>query len=443
MRLPNHPTVVRIKKLTSFGAVGSSAAHTWRTMPVPHADETRTHLNEDWRDANSPKALRAAMEERLVLAEQWSERPVIAIEYLVTANHAAFQENGGPVAWRPYFEDSLAWLEKHHGRENVVAVNIQLDESAPHMVAYVVPLVSREARERTRSVFGEKDPETGRQTRVKHTETVPAHVSLSADHYVGTREKLSRMQTNFAAEVGERHGLRRGIERSALNHVNLKQYHDALMRGIQQRLEISPEILKRQGGILSKETPEQAANRVAEVLQEQMGVLAAQAATARLDRQRAEEWEQTAVNAQADRHRAQKALCKTQEDLEGLVGGLTQGEREKVCEYRQKCLAKRAEAKKKRKAEQVSQHTKQLVADVRSMSPREVAELPEADRRALWRELVRRDDLERELNRLMDSGLFEVNGTPLPNRQAGGATREIARNPMGQPTPSPFRGPNR
>ena len=251
MKLKHHPAVIRTQKLNGWGAVGSSAAHTWRTITVAHADPKRRHLNEDWREVSSPKALRAALEERIALADRKAQRPVLAIEYLVTAPHEAFEENGGPVAWRRYFEDALAWIEERHGRANVVAVNIQLDEATPHMVAYACPLVRREATTRQRDVLGKKNPETGKQVRVKRTEQVPAHTTLSADHFVGAREKMRRMQSRFAAEVGERHGLRRGIERSALNHVDLKAYHDAMMRGIQQRLKIDPAILKRQGGMLS------------------------------------------------------------------------------------------------------------------------------------------------------------------------------------------------
>lgn len=419
MRLQNYPAIVRTKKLSSWGAVGSSAAHTWRTITVAHADPTRTHLNEDWRPVSSIEALRAALKERHALADTKAVRPVLAIEYLITAPHEAFEESGGPVAWRAYFEDALDWIERRHGRENVVAVNIQLDEATPHLVAYACPLVSREATTRTRSVLGRKDGKTGRQVRETRTEVVPAHIALSADHYVGTREKMIRMQTEFAAEVGERHGLRRGIERSALTHVNLKAYHDALMRGIQQRLEIDPEILKRRGGLMSKESPEAMAARVAEALQEQVEGLMAQVATADLDRQRAREWEQTAARAQADRRREQVAHRATRQQLEALAGGLTAGQVEKVREYRQRCLAKHAEARRQREAEERARKTQEqaaMVAHLKALTPGELARLPEVERRPLWDLLVVRSDLAPVLDRMLDSGWFEPSGLP---RQVG------------------------
>lgn len=440
MRLKNHAAIVRIKKLNGWGAVGSSAGHTWRTITVAHADPARTHLNEDWRNVSSPKALRAALEERIALADRKAKRPVLAIEYLVTAPHEAFEENGGTVAWRRYFEDSLAWIDRRHGRENVVAVNIQLDEATPHMVAYACPLVRREATTRRRSVKGKKDPETGKQRRTTITEPVPAHTAMSADYFVGTRAKMIEMQSSFAAEVGERHGLRRGIERSALSHVDLKAYHDAMMRGIQQRLEIDPAILQRQGGMLSRETPEQAAARVAEVLQAQVEALSARAATAELDRQRCREWEQTAANAQVDRRRAQEAYTKVRRDLEALVGGLTEGQLEKVREYRQKCLVRRREAQQKHQAERdakARQRRDEMVVNLKYQSAQDVADMPAEERGVLWRELIERDDLAKHLDRLMDSGLFEPDGTP--RRRPKPAPKADKAQPHQAPTPS--RGP--
>lgn len=442
MRLKNHPAIVRTKKLNGWGAVGSSAGHTWRTITVAHADPARTHLNEDWREVSSPKALRAALEERIALADRKAKRPVLAIEYLVTAPHEAFEENGGSVVWRRYFEDALAWIEQRHGRDNVVAANIQLDEATPHLVAYACPLVRREATTRQRSVMGKKSPETGKQGRVKRTEEVPAHTVLSADHFLGTREKMIRMQSEFAAEVGEKHGLRRGIERSALSHIDLKTYHDAMMRGIQQRLDIDPEILKRQGGVLSRETPEQAATRVAEVLQAQVEALSARAATADLDRKRAKEWEQTAANAQADRRRTQGLYIEMRRELEALVGGLTEGQVEKVREYRQKILTKREEAKTQRQAEQEAQALRrrdQLVANLRHQTARQVADMPAEERRILWRELIRRDGLEKELDRLMDSGLFEPDGTPRSRQKSGAQTNSSSPRPLPSRGQAPMR----
>ncbi|QOR37928.1 hypothetical protein HNO52_04975 [Billgrantia diversa] len=413
MRNLSYPAIIRTSKLRSWEAVGSSAAHTWRTMPVAHANQGKTHLNENWRDVKTPVELRQTLETRLLIADQKSKTPVLAIEYLITAPHAAFQENGGPVEWRNYFEDALAWIEERHGRDNVVAVNIQLDEITPHMVAYVCPLAYMEATTRKRSVLGKKDPLTGQQQRELREYKVPEHIVLSADHYLGSREKMILMQSDFAEKVGSRHGLRRGVERSALKHVDLKQYHDAVMRGGKTSLKIDPDLLQRKGGLLSRETPEQVAARLVEVLQAQVAPLAAQAATAELDRRRAEEWKKTAENAQADRYREIEKHRKTRLENEKFIGGLSLAELEKVRQYRLKCLAQREEERKKLHAEKQkmqAKHVNKIVASVRYMTAEQVVDLSDSERRALWQEMIKHDALEPELERLMSSGLFEPDG---------------------------------
>ena len=38
--------IYRTAKLGSFGEIGGSLSHTYRTRPTPNADESRIHLNE-------------------------------------------------------------------------------------------------------------------------------------------------------------------------------------------------------------------------------------------------------------------------------------------------------------------------------------------------------------------------------------------------------------
>ena len=87
---------------------------------------------------------------------------MLAIEYLVTASPEWFRAT--PAAQQnAYIAAAVRWLEARHGKANVVCVNMQLDETSPHLVAYVVPLT--------------KD---GR---------------LSAKDFLGGRKVLTQMQT--------------------------------------------------------------------------------------------------------------------------------------------------------------------------------------------------------------------------------------------------------
>jgi hypothetical protein len=223
-----HPVVIRTQKLSSMGAIKRSGSHTWRERPTPNADAERTPANTDLRPANSAATLAAAVKARLELAtETATEKPVLCIEYLVTARHEAFKEGGGSVDPDAYFRDALAFLEKRHGKDNIVAANIQRDESTPHLVVYAVPIVEVEAKTRKRNVIvgTNEDGTKRRETREYHQ---PATVRLSAQHYQGKRDQLSQLQTDFAEQVGKRHGLARGVKGSKAEHKTIRQFYGEL-----------------------------------------------------------------------------------------------------------------------------------------------------------------------------------------------------------------------
>ena len=220
-------TVIRVTKLGTVGNLKASGEHTWRERKTDNADPEKTHLNEDWREVKSSAELVDAVQNRVAQAEQKSDTPVICIEYLITAHKDAFKEGGGEVDSSKYFADSLKWLEAKHGKENIVAVNIQRDEQAPHMVAYVVPLVEVEAKTRKRSVVVGKDAE-GKQIRELREYKDAPTVRLSAAEFLNGRQKLRDLQTDFSKDVGEKHGLERGIEGSKAKHQTIKQFYTQL-----------------------------------------------------------------------------------------------------------------------------------------------------------------------------------------------------------------------
>lgn len=415
-----YPAIIRVAKINSHASLGSSLAHNYRTMKVPHADESRTHLNEDWKPAKTPTAIKAAIRERVSMADRVARRAVIALEYLVSAPREAFSEHGGHLDWRPYFKDALTWIEQRHGTANVIAANIQLDETTPHLVVYVCPLVQYPEKKREREVAGKVDPATGKQRREKREFLEPAHIALSANYYMGSRDKLIQLQSDFAEQVGNRHGLRRGVERSALNHVDLKTYHDALMKGLQQRLDISPALLTPKSSMLGlrRESPEEMAVRVTEALQTQVEGLMAQLATAQLDRQRAKEWELTAARARNELAAERESHQKTREFFKKLVGGLTDKQLQKVVEFRQNVLRKRQELKQQRDAEEQARLEQQhreneqaMVDRLKQLSPAELAQLSDEERAPLWRLLAERSDLGATQDKFLESGYFHFDGS--------------------------------
>lgn len=186
--------ILRAEKLTAFGSITGSAMHTFREIPTPNADATRTHLNKTW-GAQNAAAVREAIKARLPAKRR--KDAVLCIEYLITASPEWFKT--APAKQQDsYFRAAVAWLRARHGRDNVVCLNMQLDETSPHLVAYVLPLTT-----------------DGR---------------LSAKDFLGGRKVLSQMQTEFWEKVGKPVGLQRGVEGSKASHTTAKQYAAALRK---------------------------------------------------------------------------------------------------------------------------------------------------------------------------------------------------------------------
>lgn len=200
--------ILRMAKLNHMGNIAGSAGHTFRQLPTPNADPARTPKNVTI-GANGMAAVCAAVEARLPAKRR--KDAVLCIEYLITASPEFFtstrEEN-----WKEYFRDAIRWLHARHGKENVVSMNLQLDETSPHLVAYVVPITS-----------------DGR---------------LSAKDFFGSRKKLSEMQTEFHEKVGKRAGLERGVVGSKAHHTTNKQYNAALKKNPELKPPTRPKALK-------------------------------------------------------------------------------------------------------------------------------------------------------------------------------------------------------
>jgi len=222
-----HPVVLRVTKLSKIGNVAASGSHNWRERETPNADPKLTANNIDLRPVVGAAALVAAVKARAALADEAAPDAVPCIEYLVTAHAQAFADNGGTVDADAYLRDAFKWIEEKHGADNVVAASIHVDEKAKHLIAYVVPLVQHEAKTRKRSVIAGTNPD-GSKRRETREFTVSGKLALSAAHYLDGRAKLSKMQTDFAAQVGAKHGLERGIEGSRATHQTVKRYYSLL-----------------------------------------------------------------------------------------------------------------------------------------------------------------------------------------------------------------------
>ena len=235
--------ILRTAKLTSLGNVGGSAQHNFRERPTPNADAARTALNRT-SGAQSAAEVVEAVKGRLATQVKVRKNVVLAVEYFIGASPEWFgQADTGQR--EAYFDQAEKWLKARHGKENVIAVTRQYDETSPHICAFVVPI----------------DP-NGR---------------LNCSHFLDGRGKLSQMQTDFADRIGRQFGLERGIEGSKATHKTISQYYAEIQQPVQE-VTISPEaiaprqykargIVEKLGLVKRVESPEDVAERLTKDIQ--------------------------------------------------------------------------------------------------------------------------------------------------------------------------------
>ena len=255
--------ILRTQKLKAAVAVRRSLKHAFRAQDTPNADPTRLGENSHL-GANSVDEAMKAFQNRL--PEKIRKNGVLAIEYLITGSPDGMNSKSR-CDQDAYFTDALAWLKERHGAENLIYAGIHRDETTPHLYAYVVPI----------------DPQG----------------KLNCRHFLGGAKALSQMQTDFAEQVGQRHGLRRGIEGSKARHTTVRQYYAALQQESPAPLAIpaqalAPRVLKNNLFSRIEEAPEVVASRLSRETQAHYAPALARAKRTDLAERRAKELAATA-----------------------------------------------------------------------------------------------------------------------------------------------------
>ena len=178
--------ILRTAKLKTMGNIGSSLAHSYRTIETPNADPNLTPKNHH--TVATPEAVKQAIENRL--PEKRRSDAVLCIEYLLTASPE--WEGWGTNKETDFFKQASLWLMNKHGAENIAGMIIHRDISTPQLVAYVVPIDQKG--------------------------------KLNCKGFLGGRAKLNKMQTDFANTVSDL-GLTRGKEGSKAKHTSIKEYY--------------------------------------------------------------------------------------------------------------------------------------------------------------------------------------------------------------------------
>ncbi|MDP2245233.1 MobV family relaxase [Pseudomonas sp.] len=198
--------IIRTKKHKTISSVARSAGHTFREQATPNANSAITHKNPV-SGAGSTQSLLTCLSDRLPEARR--RDAVVCIEYLITASPEAFKRHGGHLedAGSGYFHDAMRWLRERHGNENILCAVVHLDETTPHLVAYVVP-ITRDGR-------------------------------LSARDFLGGPKLMRAMQDSFHFSCGKNRGLLRGIQGSKAHHGEVSHFYAALHGHEQQEQKLT------------------------------------------------------------------------------------------------------------------------------------------------------------------------------------------------------------
>lgn len=206
--------ILRHSKLKSFGEIGGSLSHTYRTRHTPNADIDRAHLNEN--QFESSEQVLDAIKARI--PEKVRKDNVLCVEYLITTSPD--WDGIGTSKEHHFFEESKQYLIEKYGADNVISTHIHRDETTPHLIAYIVPV----------------DEKTGK---------------LNAKKWLGGKAKLSKSQTDFANRV-EYLGLERGVEGSKAEHVSIKKYYASVENTLNKMPEVDFDNLPAPGLLESR-----------------------------------------------------------------------------------------------------------------------------------------------------------------------------------------------
>lgn len=203
-----HFAILRVKKLSSVQNLIGSLKHNFREIPTDNANpekkQQNNHFKTSYRDNgiehdilinNTQKAMKRFNDRITKIQTNGKIRSnaVLAVEYLLTAS-PEWWARSTPEQRKEWKRKNLNFLIQKHGLHNLIAATYQVDETTPHISAFVVPEINGK---------------------------------LNARHFFGGRKKLSELQTEYANEMADL-GLSRGIENSKATHQTIKQYYSKI-----------------------------------------------------------------------------------------------------------------------------------------------------------------------------------------------------------------------
>lgn len=213
--------VLHCRKIKTAGGLAAVAKHNSREGIY---DENGRPIGEnkyglpDWitrpdrRDLNALNQQYAVPNERIFrrrsqrisgLSRKPRKDAAHAVEAIYTAS-AEWFEGKSAAKIESFFEACLEWNEHQFGARNTLHWAIHYDEKTPHLHVLMTP-ITKLKRENGKLKMGDKE-------------------RYSSADFLGGRDGLRKIQTEFAKEVGERHGLERGVEGSKARHTGQAEW---------------------------------------------------------------------------------------------------------------------------------------------------------------------------------------------------------------------------
>lgn len=183
--------ILRFEKLKTQGEITAAGSHAMRTRPTANADPARLGQNRILAGTSDPAAdMRAKLG-----GGPHRKNGVLVIEALLTTSPEWF-DSATKEAKREWLKQTRAFLADTFGAANLAHVQLHVDESTPHVSAFIIP----------------RDPASGR---------------LNAARWLDGSAKLAKLQDEYAARLKPL-GLARGLEGSKASHTTVRQFYGAM-----------------------------------------------------------------------------------------------------------------------------------------------------------------------------------------------------------------------
>ena len=187
--------VVHMMKIKS-GAVGGIQSHNNREHEPktnPDVDMSRSEDNYVLIPCdNYKRSIKEKLSNLVESSRAVRKDAVVVCNFIVTSDNETMNALGAD-RQREFFQDSVKWFSDRYGADRVLNATVHMDEATPHLHIGVMP-ITQDGRLSAKAIF--------------------------------TKTEMKAIQTEFARDVGEKYGLKRGVEGSERTHLSEARFKE-------------------------------------------------------------------------------------------------------------------------------------------------------------------------------------------------------------------------